>query len=167
MKIKGHLKPLTLRLLIENNGITGSELIDKIEKRTGSKPSYGSIYPLLNNFEEKDWVNIEKEGRKKKYFLTNKGEKAFEEVEKSKEDILDSLMEVFRTYDTIFGKKDVNTIYNNIENIKSERSLNFPQLFDVIDGILRHEDMKEKKKKNKIRKKLTDIIRIIDKEKRK
>lgn len=51
----------------------GYGLIKDIHECTGWKPSYGSIYPLLDNLKQEGLVEMEEEGKKKIYHLTAEG----------------------------------------------------------------------------------------------
>jgi DNA-binding PadR family transcriptional regulator len=92
---KGFLRYQVLRLL-KRSAMSGSEIIEEIEKRTGGrwKPSPGSVYPLLAWFLESGYteeVPREKGDYLKRYLLTEKGMKFFEEQTKLKEKIQDKI----------------------------------------------------------------------------
>jgi len=79
---RGLLRFLVLKLLKEKP-MSGAEIVEKIEKETGGrwKPSPGSIYPLLAWLQDKGYTKElpKEEGRMKRYKLTDKGEKFYEE----------------------------------------------------------------------------------------
>jgi DNA-binding PadR family transcriptional regulator len=52
--------------------MNGSELANELEKRKGSKPNPGTIYPALKELKEKGLIKADKN---KTYSLTKKGEK--------------------------------------------------------------------------------------------
>jgi len=54
----------------------GYGLIKDIHEHTGWKPSYGSIYPLLDHLKQEGLVESEEKGKKKVYHLTNAGKDA-------------------------------------------------------------------------------------------
>ena len=90
----GFLRFHTMRLLNERPRY-GYEIIKELEKKFGTKPSQGTIYPILHNLENNGFVeatwDVEEKGLSRKYYyITKKGE---EEFEKSKE----KLMNVFNT----------------------------------------------------------------------
>lgn len=68
--MKGFLSYLVLWNL-RKKSMTGADLANEMEKRKGSKPSPGTIYPILK--ELKDSGMITSEGGKK-YSLTKKGQ---------------------------------------------------------------------------------------------
>lgn len=55
---------------------SGYGLIKIIEETSGWKPSYGSIYPQLEQLTNEGLVTFKEEGRKKIYSLTKKGDDA-------------------------------------------------------------------------------------------
>ncbi|MGB9740136.1 MAG: PadR family transcriptional regulator [Candidatus Bathyarchaeales archaeon] len=85
---KGFLRQNVLELLNEKP-MSGSEIIDEIEKRTNGrwKPSPGSVYPLLAWLQDNGYVKeiIAEEGGMKRYALTDKGKALLEEGRKIKE----------------------------------------------------------------------------------
>lgn len=85
---KGLLKFYVFKLL-KNKPMSGSEIMEEVEKQTDGqwKPSPGSVYPLLTWLRENDYTKeLPKEvSGIKRYMLTEKGEKFFEEHEKFEE----------------------------------------------------------------------------------
>ena len=69
--MKGFLSYLILWIL-RKKSLTGSEIAIELEKRRGSKPTPGTIYPALKELKEKGMVAADEN---KKYSLTKKGEK--------------------------------------------------------------------------------------------
>lgn len=69
--MKGYLSYLILWLLGKNS-MNGAEITRELEKRRGSKPSPGTIYPALKELKEKGLIAVNKN---KKYTLTKKGKK--------------------------------------------------------------------------------------------
>jgi len=92
---KGFLRYQVLRLL-KSRAMSGSEIMGEIGKQTGGrwKPSPGSVYPLLAWLLESgytDEVPKEKGDYLKRYVLTEKGMKFFEEHVKLKERVQDKI----------------------------------------------------------------------------
>lgn len=58
--------------------LCGDELAQIIGKKKGSKLTPGTIYPALKFLRRKKLVSRKKNGRKKNYNLTEKGEKEYE-----------------------------------------------------------------------------------------
>lgn len=73
--MKGFLSFTVLRLISKRN-MSGQDIADELERRKGSRPSPGTIYPVLKSLSENEWIEEIKEGgREKKYRITEKGMK--------------------------------------------------------------------------------------------
>ena len=74
-EMKGFLSFLVLKLISKKN-MSGDELREEIRKRKGTKPSPGTIYPVLKNLSGNGFIEeIKGHGKEKKYKLTKKGKK--------------------------------------------------------------------------------------------
>ncbi len=84
---KGFLRYQVLELLNEKP-LSGSEIMNKIEKRTNGcwKPSPGSVYPLLAWLQDNSYIKeaLTQESGIKRYALTDKGKGLLEEQRKIK-----------------------------------------------------------------------------------
>jgi DNA-binding PadR family transcriptional regulator len=69
--MKGYLSYLILWTLSKKR-MKGAEITKELEKRKGSKPSPGTVYPALKELKEKGLIAADKN---KTYSLTKKGEK--------------------------------------------------------------------------------------------
>ncbi|MBI5389392.1 PadR family transcriptional regulator [Candidatus Woesearchaeota archaeon] len=69
--MKGMLSFIVLWLISKKN-MTGAELALELEKRKGSKPSPGTIYPVLKYLKDKELLDVDAE---KRYTLSKKGKK--------------------------------------------------------------------------------------------
>ena len=83
---RGFLSYGVLKIL-NQKPMSGSELMEEIEKRTGWKPSPGSIYPLLARLQEESFVEEVKsdESGLKRFKLTDKGQTLLAEYDKRRE----------------------------------------------------------------------------------
>lgn len=76
--MRGFLTFTALRL-IGKRPMSGEELRQELESRKGSRPSPGTIYPVLKAMKKSGWIEEAKSGSKggkeKKYKLTAKGRK--------------------------------------------------------------------------------------------
>jgi len=85
---KGFLKYCVVRLLKEKP-MSGSEIMETIKKSTDGRwePSPGSVYPLLSWLQKNGYTDEvpSKESGVKRYMLTEKGKRLFEEHVKFKE----------------------------------------------------------------------------------
>jgi len=73
--MKGFLSFLILWLINKKN-MTGAEITLELEKRKGTKPSPGTIYPVLKDLKDKGFLSIDEN---KRYSLTQKGKKELEQ----------------------------------------------------------------------------------------
>ena len=74
-EMKGFLSFIVLRLISKKN-VSGEEIGQELKKRKGSKPSPGTIYPVLKSLNEIGFIEeIKSGGKTKKYRLTKKGKK--------------------------------------------------------------------------------------------
>jgi PadR family transcriptional regulator, regulatory protein PadR len=69
--MKGYLSYLVL-WIVKKKPSNGAEISAELEKRRGSKPSPGTIYPVLKDLKEKGFIASDKN---KVYSLTIKGDK--------------------------------------------------------------------------------------------
>lgn len=70
-EMKGFLSFLLL-WMISRSPVTGAEITSELEKRKGTKPSPGTIYPALKDLANRGMIIADK---KKKYSITSKGTK--------------------------------------------------------------------------------------------
>ena len=76
--MRGFLSFIVLRL-ISKKQMSGREISQEIHNRKGSKPSPGTIYPVLKALSENGFIEETKgSGKIKKYRLTRKGRKGLE-----------------------------------------------------------------------------------------
>ena len=76
--MRGFLSFTVLRF-ISKKPMSGEQLRDELEQRRGSRPSPGTIYPVLKSLVENGWiVEIKKSGKEKMYGITPKGKKEVE-----------------------------------------------------------------------------------------
>ncbi|MEK6942915.1 MAG: PadR family transcriptional regulator [Nanoarchaeota archaeon] len=77
-EMKGFLSFLVLKLIGKNN-MSGEELSEELKKRKGTKPSPGTIYPVLKALSENGFIEeVKGKGKLKKYKITKKGQKELE-----------------------------------------------------------------------------------------
>ena len=61
--------------MISRKNMTGAEITSELERRKGSRPSPGTIYPALKDLKTKKLVDVDV---KKRYVLTKLGHKELE-----------------------------------------------------------------------------------------
>lgn len=89
--VKTFLDIIVLKML-GANPTHGYGLIADIHKRFDVLLSPGTLYPLLYSLEKKKFIGIQKEGRRKNYFLTETGEKQADSVINSYKDNIRQLI---------------------------------------------------------------------------
>ena len=72
--------------------MSGSQLADELEKRRGTKPNPGTIYPALKALRVRNAVTIRVMGRQKVYHLTPYGKR---EVERTVQQFCKMFYDVF------------------------------------------------------------------------
>jgi DNA-binding PadR family transcriptional regulator len=81
----------------------GYGLIKDIEECTGWKPSYGSIYPLLENLKTEGLIEVEEEGKKKIYHLTKDGKAEVKKLEKLQSSMIEQMQEKMKLMAHMIG----------------------------------------------------------------
>lgn len=69
---KGLLKLWMLKVISEG-AASGYDIIKKVGKLTGKKPSTGTVYPSLKSMQNKGWIVGKKMGNKNVYEITDSG----------------------------------------------------------------------------------------------
>lgn len=116
--MSGYLRLIVMKN-IANKKLSGYDLIKQIEKSTGTwKPSFGSIYPLLEKLLKEKLVEMEVQGRKKLYFLTKNGRKHLQMIDKSKNTFVDRMIEHLNVFSKITDKKEANFMLEIVSSLK-------------------------------------------------
>lgn len=114
----GYLRLIVMKTLA-NRKLSGYDLIKEIEKATGTwKPSFGSIYPLLEKLLKEKLVEVEVQGRKKLYFLTNEGKKHFRIINKNQGIIVDKMIATWNAFRKITDKKEIGFMLEIFNSLK-------------------------------------------------
>lgn len=73
--MRGFLTFTALRL-IGKNPMSGEELRQELESRKGSRPSPGTVYPVLKAMKKSGWIKeLSNSGKEKKYNITAAGKR--------------------------------------------------------------------------------------------
>lgn len=73
--MRGFLTFTVLRLTSKEE-MSGDDIRCELERRKGSKPSPGTIYPALKSMSKNGWIReVSSGGREKKYRITQRGRK--------------------------------------------------------------------------------------------
>jgi len=102
--IRGNLKLLVLKAL-DKKSLSGYGLMKYIEEKIGTKPSPGSIYPVLDDLTKKNLVYCEKQGRKKIYSLTKEGKEHLKIIAMHKDILLKKVEESLKMWSALTGEK--------------------------------------------------------------
>jgi len=89
---KGLLKYFMLKLISEQRH-SGYELIKEIEKHSGSKPSTGTVYPLLKSMQSDGWIKGIDQDDKTYYEITKPGKEKLNEYNTIKKDYITKMHE--------------------------------------------------------------------------
>ena len=145
--ITGHLRLMVMKALSKRE-LSGYDIKRYIEKETGTwKPSFGSIYPLLEKLLKEGLVEFEASGRKKMYFLTRKGKASLPGIEKAKDAMADHMMSTINSFGRLVDDKDRSFMIEIFSSMKKGqipfRELN-PELNNfratVFDAYSRNKD---------------------------
>ena len=114
----GYLRLIVMKTLSDKK-LSGYGLIKQIEKDTGTwKPSFGSIYPLLEKLLKEKLVQVEAQGRRKLYFLTKEGKKHLLIIDKSKNTLVDNLIAVWNAFGKITDRREMNFMLEIFNSLK-------------------------------------------------
>ena len=116
--MRGYLRLIVMKNLA-NRKLSGYDLIKDIEKHTGTwKPSFGSIYPLLEKLLKERLVDVEAQGRKKLYFLTIEGKKHLTIIDKSKNTLVDKMIATWNAFGKITDKREMSFMMEVLNSLK-------------------------------------------------
>jgi len=114
----GYLRLIVMKTL-SNKKLSGYDLIKQIEKDTGTwKPSFGSIYPLLEKLLKEKLVKVEVQGRKKLYFLTKEGKKHLKIIDKSKNTLVDRMIATWNAFGKITDRREMGFMLEILNSVK-------------------------------------------------
>jgi DNA-binding PadR family transcriptional regulator len=154
--MKGYLRLIVMKTLAGRR-MSGYDLIKQIEGRAGSwKPSFGSIYPLLEKLLKEKLVEVEVQGRKKLYFLTSEGKKHLALIDKSKNTLVDKLIATWNAFGKITDKREMNFMLEVFNSIKKGH-LPFKELHPELNEF--RATIFELYSKGKDRKKIKAVLR--------
>ncbi|MFH1212098.1 MAG: PadR family transcriptional regulator [Candidatus Woesearchaeota archaeon] len=120
-----NLKLLVLHLLSEQE-LSGYGIIKEIDKHTGWKPSYGSIYPFLKQAQKNGWLRQKIDKRRKLYSITGKGKKELVDFAKKRSQFMDHLMQNLKSInlyspELMLNKGDMSFMIDICQNLKDEK----------------------------------------------
>ncbi len=96
--MKGFLSFIVLKLIGKKN-MSGEGIMQEIKKRKGTKPSPGTIYPVLKALSQNGFIEeVKSSGKTKKYKLTKKGQKELKLATKKFCEIFYDMKDEFKKY---------------------------------------------------------------------
>lgn len=149
---RGHLKLILLKAISQESS-SGYVLMKRLEETLGSKPSPGSMYPLLDELATDGHITCVEQGRSKIYSITREGKLALSLLEKQKVDVLKKMQSNMKMWGMLSGE-DVTMHHEMLERLQKdelpfgEMSQDMLALKHILAQIYLL-DNKEKKKKIK------------------
>ncbi len=125
---QGYLRMLVIQQLQETPR-SGYAIVKTIHEQTGWKPSYGSIYPLLEKLETEGAVTVHEEGRSKIYSLSAIGKERFHDEEARRKRALSGIHEQLKVLASM-GDEDAAQMADIIEQhlLKAAPMKELPEL---------------------------------------
>ncbi len=114
--IQGYLKILVFKAL-EEGPKSGYSLMKYIEDKTGTKPSPGSIYPLLEQLKKEKLVEAKNVGRTHEYKLTQAGKQKITLIEIKRKECIQNLVNSMKMMSALTGE-DFSMPQQMIESMK-------------------------------------------------
>jgi formylmethanofuran dehydrogenase subunit E len=108
------------RLVLHKLGekpLSGYSMMKEIHSSSGQKPSFGSIYPMLDRMHHDGLVSVKQDGRKKIYTLTQKGKLHLAEVKLHREQLIGEMIGKCRAMSELIGE-DPEPIISLYERLK-------------------------------------------------
>ena len=101
---KGLLKYFMLKLISERK-YSGYEIIKQIEEHSGSKPSTGTVYPLLKSMQGEGWIKGIERDEKTYYEITKSGKEKLNDYNTIKKDYISKMHESVSIINETFHQK--------------------------------------------------------------
>lgn len=119
---ESYLKITVLKLL-QKEPYSGYDLIKTIKQNTQGSwtPSYGSIYPLLNELYKNGFVDLKQVQRKKIYSLTKKGNYAIKSMQKQRKEMINHFEKNLEVFTMLHGSIATNNIHKLIRDLKDDK----------------------------------------------
>ena len=142
---------------LEKGPHSGYALMDAIEKITSTRPSAGSIYPLLDNLSKEGIVISNEKGKSKIYSLTKVGKKKLTQISKQKIELVEKITGLAQIMGNVCETHESEFFSHLINHIKTGE-IPFMHLEPEISEF-REALVVKSKKKNKYSKKLKSILK--------
>lgn len=135
MALRGHLKVLVFKALLEKPQ-SGYALMNLISDKTGSRPSAGSIYPLLDSLTEEGILSFQEKANKKVYSLTAEGKKQAKTITEQRDTLLSELKSMVSMLGVLQGE-DMSHYLDSIEQ-QLRGMVPFGTLHDDVEELRTH-----------------------------
>ena len=139
---KGLLKYFMLKLISERKH-SGYELIKEIEEHSGSKPSTGTVYPLLKSMKSQGWIKGIGQDDKMYYEITKSGKEKLNEYNSIKQEYITKMHESVSIINETFHQEghlmyieQMELVHRLIEEIIQLQDKRIKQ--ERIDNIILH-----------------------------
>lgn len=126
--MQGYLKIFVLKELMMRKERTGYELMKSFKDFTGSKPSPGTIYPLLNDLLKKGMATVSAKDNRKIYRISKNGENILQRLMTERKKALENIIDMLGT---IYSKKEINRMRMSLSMMSGEKG-HFAKDFDVL-----------------------------------
>jgi DNA-binding PadR family transcriptional regulator len=123
----GYLKIFVLKELGKKD-MTGYELMEGFKRFGGSKPSPGTIYPLLSDLKAKSLIRVSLIGKKKKYGITQKGESLLKSLMNERKKALTRIVPLLGA---VYSPGELQKIKEHL-NLVTARKVGIQGDFDVV-----------------------------------
>jgi formylmethanofuran dehydrogenase subunit E len=114
--LRGFLRIVVLKAL-GDGAKSGYSLMKFVEEKVGSKPSPGSMYPLLEALSKEGLVDVKGVGRTKEYKLTVEGRHKLENIEEKRNECLQSMVDGMKMMSALTGE-DMHFPMAMVESIR-------------------------------------------------
>lgn len=127
--------PLMIMEMMEKGPTYGYEIIQKAQEISGNHwdPSYGTVYGCLDRLEQKGVIepaNLDRDGDRQYYRLTEKGREKLQEGRRWKADkapdFADMILGLLHAYRHLEGKEEFNSLLQKIQREFGETNLFSP-----------------------------------------
>jgi DNA-binding PadR family transcriptional regulator len=126
----GYLKIFVLKELMKSN-MSGYDLMGGFKRFKGSKPSPGTIYPLLSSLKASGLITVYPDGKKKIYGITPKGDAL---LKKLMDERKKALQKIIPLLSAVYSKDELGKIKEHL-NLVTARKIGLQGDFDVVKGL--------------------------------
>jgi len=147
--VKGNLKLLALKYLEQEEELSGKQITTRIENGTGWTPSPGTFYPLLDRLEEEGFLESWKEGRERKFRITDEGCKKFREFQEEQEKYWGQIIQSLKNYKEMFDQEELDDFIRQLEKARdSDYTFSYPVMVShrITDLLSLYNDLDKKEK---------------------